>query len=491
MAPSATSTNDHANSTTKLDFTTFSNVINGKLVPASDDATRHGINPATKKANPPVPVATKQDLDTAVEAGRVAFKKWAKTSVQERRDALLKFADALKAQQEEFAKLLTMEQGKPLMFARNEIDTAVVWLKGLANLDLPEEVIEDNEDRKVIIRYTPLGVVGAIVPWNFPVQLACGKIAPSVLTGNVIIVKPSPFTPYCDLKLVELAQQFFPPGVVQCLSGNDDLGPWITSHPGIDKISFTGSTFTGKKVMESASKTLKRVTLELGGNDPAIVCKSVDIATVAPKIATLGFLNSGQICLCVKRIYIHKDIYNEFRDAMVEYTKTLKVGDGTEDGVFLGPVQNEMQYGKVKAFFDDVEKNGMKVAVGGAFKESGGYFIQPTIIDGPEDSSKIVQEEPFGPIVPIMQWSDEDDVIARANDTKMGLGASVWSSDLDEAARIAKQLEAGSVWVNAHIEVSPIVPFGGHKHSGIGSEWGSSGLKHFCNSQSLYLKKKV
>jgi len=492
MAPSATNdTNGHSNGTSKIDFTTFSNVINGKLVPSSDNATRHGINPATKKANPPVPVSTKKDLDAAVEAGRAAFKKWAKTSVQERREALLKFADGLKGLKEQFAQLLTMEQGKPLMFARDEVDSGVAWLTGIANLELPEEVIEDNDERKVITRYTPLGVVGGIVPWNFPIQLACGKIAPSLLTGNVIIVKPSPFTPYCDLKLAELAQQFFPPGVLQCLSGDDNLGPWLTSHPGIDKISFTGSTMTGKKVMESASKTLKRVTLELGGNDPAIVCKSVDIATVAPKIATLGFLNSGQICLCVKRIYIHKDIYDEFRDAMVEHTKTLKVGDGTQDGVFLGPVQNSMQYERVKGFFDDVEKNGMKVAVGGKVPESGGYFINPTIIDSPKEDSKIVQEEPFGPIVPIMSWSDEDDVITRANDTKMGLGASVWSSDLDEAARIAKQLEAGSVWVNAHIEVSPLVPFGGHKQSGIGSEWGSSGLKHFCNSQSLYFKKKV
>jgi acyl-CoA reductase-like NAD-dependent aldehyde dehydrogenase len=181
-----------------------------------------------------------------------------------------------------------------------------------------------------------LGVVAGIVPWNFPIQLACGKIAPALITGNVIIIKPSPFTPYCDLKLVELAQQFFPPGVVQALCGDDSLGPQLTEHPGIDKISFTGSTATGKKVMESASKTLKRITLELGGKDPAIVCKSVDIKEVAPKIATLAFLNSGQICLALKRIYIHADIYSEFRDAMVEYTKTLQVGDGTTEGVFLG-----------------------------------------------------------------------------------------------------------------------------------------------------------
>lgn len=223
-----------------------------------------------------------------------------------------------------------------------------------------------------------------------------GKIASALLTGNVMIIKPSPFTPYCGLKLVEIGQKFFPPGVLQVLSGDDSLGPQLTAHPGIDKIAFTGSTATGKKVMESASKTLKRVTLELGGKDPAIVCKSVDIAATAPKIATLAFLNSGQICIALKRIYIHESIYNEFRDAMVAYTKTLKVGDGVEDGVFVGPIQNSMQYERVQGFFDDVEKQGFKVAVGGKTKDSAGYFINPTIIDNPSDDSRIVQEEPFG-----------------------------------------------------------------------------------------------
>jgi len=243
--------------------------------------------------------------------------------------------------------------------------------------------------------------------------------------------------------------------------------------------------------MESCSKTLKRVTLELGGKDPAIVCKSVDIAAVAPKIATLAFLNSGQICLALKRIYIHEDIFEEFRDAMVEYTKTLRVGDGTSEGVFLGPIQNSMQYERVQGFFDDVEKQGMKVAVGGKVPDSAGYFITPTIIEKPKEDSRLVTEEPFGPILPIMSWSDEKDAIDRANNTRMGLGASVWSSDLEEAARIAKQLDAGSVWVNSHLELNPSFAFGGHKESGIGSEWGVNGLKQFCNVQVLYFKKSV
>lgn len=378
-----------------LDFTTFSNIVNGEL--RSSEATGHGINPATKEANPEVPIATQKDLEDAVAAARVAFPKWTKTTFEERQEALTDYANALVANKDGFAKLLTQEQGKPLEQAAGEVLSGSHWVTEIAKMHLKDETVEDTEERQVIIRHTPLGVCGGIVPWNFPIHLAVGKIAPALITGNCIIIKPSPFTPYCGIKLVELAQQFFPPGVVQVLSGDDNLGPWMTAHPDIDKISFTGSTYTGKKVMESCSKTLKRVTLELGGKDPAIVTKNVDIAKTAPKVADLAFVNSGQVCLALKRIYIHEDIFDEFRDAMVAHTKTLKLGDGNEAGTTHGPIQNSMQYEKVKGFFADIEKEGWNVAVGGKNDESSpGYFIQPTIIDRPKEDSRIVTEEPFG-----------------------------------------------------------------------------------------------
>jgi len=470
-------------------FSGFYNTINGKLT--TTEKTRHGINPATGKANPEVPVSTQKDVDDAVAAAKEAFKTWSKTPYAQRKEAVLAFADGLEQYVPEFGKLLTQEQGKPNQFAVGEINTGVHWLRALSKIELKEEIVEEDDSKQVIVRYTPLGVTVGIVPWNFPVHLACGKIAPSVLTGNPIIIKPSPFTPYCDLKLGELAQRYFPPGVIQVLSGDDHLGPWLTAHPGPDKISFTGSTFTGKKVMESAAKTLKRVTLELGGKDPAIICKDIDVEAVAQKIATLAFLNSGQICLAIKRIYVHESIHDQFRDAMVAFTKQLKVGEGNEEGVFLGPIQNSMQYEKVKTFFSDIEKENWTVAVGGKNEDKPGYFITPTIIDKPADDSRIATEEPFGPIVPLMTWTDEADVISRANNTKMGLGASVWSNDLTEASRIARELDAGSVWVNTHLELDPNAPFGGHKESGVGYEWGVGGLKSFCNAQSLYLKKKA
>ena len=273
-----------------------------------------------------------------------------------------------------------------------------------------------------------------------------------------------------------------------------DLLHWIYLHrQESDGVCIQDSQENHSRAVSSPSPPrATNLTTSSGGNDPAIVCKDVDIDAAAQKVATLAFLNSGQICLAVKRIYVHEDIYEPFRDAMVKFTKQIKMGEGNEEGVFLGPVQNSMQFEKVKTFFSDIDKEKWNVAVGGKNDSSKpGYFITPTIIDKPADDSRIVTEEPFGPIVPLMTWKDEEDVVARANNTKMGLGASVWSNDLDQASRIAKQLEAGSVWVNTHIEVDPRAPFGGHKESGVGFEWGLGGLKAYCNAQSLFLKKKV
>jgi len=296
-----------------------------------------------------------------------------------------------------------------------------------------------------------------------------------------------------EFKLVELAQKFFPPGVVQALGGNDSLGPWLTAHPGINKISFTGSTATGKRVMESASKNLTRVTLELGGNDAAIVYSDIDVATAAPKLAGYSFMNSGQICAAVKRIYIHEDIYDTFRDAFVTAVESFKVGSGVEKDVFVGPLQNKLQYDRVLNFLADIHDSKQKVATGGQANPTHekGYFIKPTVIDNPPDDSKIVVEEPFGPVVPLLKWSDEAEVIRRVNDSEMGLGASVWTKDLDHAVQIAESIDAGSVWINEHALVKPTAAFGGHKQSGIGNEWGRDGLRGYCNAQTIFLNSRI
>ncbi|KAL2831500.1 Aldehyde/histidinol dehydrogenase [Aspergillus cavernicola] len=464
---------------------TFHNVINNQLT--STVTTRHGINPANSQPNPDVPVSTPEDVNQAVQAARDAFGKWSKTSFTERRACLTAYADAIEANAEAFKQTLTVEQGKPLSQAATEVAMASQWIRGLSTIEIPQNVIAETEDRKVIQRYMPLGVVAAIVPWNFPVLLAIGKIAQAVYTGNAVIVKPSPFTPYCGLKLAELATPFFPPGLVQCLSGDDSLGPMLTEHPGIDKISFTGSTPTGKRVMASCSKTLKRVTLELGGNDPAIICDDVDIDA----IGILSYLCSSQVCMMIKRLYVHESIYNTFLDRLVAFVKTLKVGDGTEADIFIGPVQNAMQFEKAKELLSTISSQKLKPALGGSVADStaGGYFIHPTIIDNPPEDSTVVQEEPFAPILPVMKWSEEADVIQRANALQTGLGSSVWSKDFERATRIADQMQSGSVWVNSHFDVAPDVPFGGHKQSGMGVEWGLAGLLGYCNSQTQWLKK--
>ncbi|KAK2055180.1 aldehyde dehydrogenase [Colletotrichum caudatum] len=478
-----------AKDTYKLDWTKFYNVIDGKLETTSK--TRHSLNPSTLEANPEVPLSTPEDVDRAVQAAKKAQEAWAETPYEERQKALAKFGEAVEARAEEFALMLTKEQGKPLQFAQFEVSEAVKHFKGMSDLPFPGEVVDNNPDRRVITRYTPLGVAVGIVPWNFPILLACGKIGPGLVTGNAFILKPSPFTPYCGLKLVELAQQFFPPGVFQVLSGDDNLGPWLTAHPGVDKVSFTGSTATGKRVMESCSKTLKRVTLELGGNDAAIVFPDVDVKAVAPKITMLALYNSGQVCIAIKRIYIHEDIYDELLAEMVNVVKNLPLGDGQQEGTVLGPVQNQMQFERVKELLRDIEEQKLKLAAGSTAPASSGkgYFITPTIVDNPPDNSRIVVEEPFGPVFPVLKWSDEKDVIRRANDTLMGLGASVWSKDLEKAESVAKKLKAGNIWINTHLELQYNAPFGGHKQSGIGYEYGAGGLKAYCNAQSLFIAR--
>ncbi|KAI0425813.1 aldehyde dehydrogenase [Xylaria sp. FL1042] len=472
--------------TIPLDFTKFLNVIDGKT---SDTPNKtQAINPSTLEPNPEVPLSALDDVNRAVDIAQKAAPLWAAVPWNERANTVRRFADALEANAESFAKLIMMQQGKPPVWAHHEISISVQWTRDFCDMPAPGGIIEDTEECKITTRYTPLGVVVGVVPWNFSLQVACTKMAPALLTGNAFILKPSPYTPYCDLKVAELASSFFPAGVVQALSGDHNLGPWLTGHPGVNMISFTGSVGVGKKIMEDCSKTLKRVTLELGGNDAAIVCADVDPVHVASKIGLIAFANSGQICIAAKRVYVHESVYNNVLSALVAYAQALKVGMDADS--FLGPLSNQPQYERVKDLLADIKKAGLLVAAGSTepLADKTGYYLAPTIIDNPPDDARVVVEEQFGPVLPVMKWSDEHDVIKRVNASELGLGASVWTRDLSQADRMASQLQAGNIWVNCHAEMKPNIPFAGHKQSGFGVEMGEDGLKAYCNVQSVWNK---
>ncbi|MFN3748273.1 MAG: aldehyde dehydrogenase family protein, partial [Sphingorhabdus sp.] len=441
------------------------------------------INPANEQVIGQAPDATPADLDRAVAAARAAFPAWSALPIEKRREYLNAMAQAILANIDPLKRLLTSEQGKPHADAEADVGGAAFWLMGASSLDLPVVVNEDSEERYSETRRVPIGVVGAIAPWNFPMILAAFKIGPGLLAGNTMVLKPSPFTPLTTLKLGEIIKDILPAGVLNIISGGDNLGPWMTSHPGIDKVSFTGSTATGKKVMQSASSTLKRVTLELGGNDPAIVMPDVDVEKVAEQLFWAAFGNNGQICIATKRMYVHKDIYEPLRDAIVAYAKTVKIGDGSEQGTRLGPINNRPQYERVLDLIRDAKEKGYTFLMGGEKSDVPGYFIPVTILDNPPEDSRIVQEEQFGPVLPLLKFDDYDDVVARANATDYGLGGSVWGNDEEKAFEIAKRIQSGTVWVNEVQHLSPTAAFGGLKQSGLGVEGGEEGLLEYTNAQ--------
>lgn len=466
----------------------YVSTINGEA--ATSKTTSPAYNPATGEVIAQVPMMSKDQLDAAVAAARAAFPGWAATPIAERQRIVSAIGDRLEEHADEFLALLTREQGKPRAGAEWEVFGSVAWFREIAKQSLPDETLLDSPERSAVTRYTPVGVVGAIVPWNFPILLAVWKIAPALVAGCTIVVKPSPYTPLCDLKLIEMVQDLLPPGVLSAVAGDDDLGKWMTSHPDINKIAFTGSTETGRHVMSSASGTLKRLTLELGGNDPAIVLPDVDPAKVAPQLFWAAFQNNAQFCNAAKRLYIHEDVYDAVRDALVDYARTVKVGNGADYDTGLGPIQNAPQFEKVQEYFADSHAQGHTFAIGGEIDTEGpGWFVPITLVDNPPEDSRLVVEEPFGPILPLLKWSNEDDVVARANDTIYGLGASVWGKDLDALQRIARQIDAGTVWLNEVHQYTPYQVFGGHKQSGIGAENSLHGLAEYTNWQSITLNK--
>ena len=468
--------------------TAYRNLIDGELVETPQ--TMDVVNPANEDAIGTVPACGEAELDRAVAAARRAFASWRKTPVEERRKVIQGIAAAIKDNADELYRLLTSEQGKPHHQAQQEIYGAAGLAAAQSTLSLDDVINQDDDTRLSRTRRVPVGVVGGIVPWNFPVMMAIQKIVPAILSGCTIVLKPSPFTPLTTLRIAELIKDVVPAGVVNVITGEDSLGPLITGHPDVDKITFTGSTATGKKIMEGASKDLKRITLELGGNDASIVLPDADVEKVAEQLFWSSFSNAGQICVAAKRIYIHEDIYDDLSKAIAEYAKGVTVGDGSQQGTGVGPIQNRKQFERVCELIQDAKDSGYTFLVGGDVDPSGsGYFVPITILDNPPEDARIVAEEQFGPVMPLMKFSTEEEAIARANASEYGLAGAVWTKDADKGVAIAEQLETGTVWVNEFLHINPLAPFGGHKQSGFGAEYGIEGLKEFTYPQVITVKR--
>jgi acyl-CoA reductase-like NAD-dependent aldehyde dehydrogenase len=467
--------------------TDFSLLIDGAA--ATSSSSLDVINPATGRVFARCPAAGRDELDRAVAAARRAFPMWRDRSYAQRAEHIHGFCESLKQHQDELARLLTMEQGKPLSQAKDEITRAATQSEGLTTIPIEPQVLEDNAQRRIELQWFPLGVAGIITPWNAPINLAAGPLTSALYTGNCVVLKPSPYTPLCTLKLGEIAREHFPRGVINVLAGGDDLGRWMTEHSGIDKIGFTGSVEAGKQVMAAAAKTLKRVTLELGGNDAAIVLDDVDPKAIAPKLFFASFVNSGQVCMAIKRIYAHERVYDAICGALADEARKAKVGSGLEPDTQLGPIQNREQYDRVVGILEDTKRSGARILAGGEVPATDGYFIPPTIVADIDEHSRLVREEQFGPIVPVLKFTDEEDALRRANDTRYGLSGSVWSSNPDRAAALASRLEVGTAWVNHHRATSATVPFGGAKESGIGRVYSEMGLKAYLEPRVVSVLK--
>jgi acyl-CoA reductase-like NAD-dependent aldehyde dehydrogenase len=460
----------------------FSLLINGRLVAGA--STFDVINPATEQVLASCPRADLAQLNAAVAAAKAAFPAWAAKSLPERRARLLALADALNAHSERFARLLTSEQGKPLAHAMGEIAGSVAMIRAFAAMDLPVKVLKETDTARIVQQRTPLGVVAAITPWNFPVVLLMLKVAPALLAGNTVVVKPAPTTPLTTLRFGELCAEVLPPGVVNVIADQNDLGGVLTAHPDVAKVAFTGSTATGKKVMASVAGTLKRLTLELGGNDAAIVLDDVNPKEVAQKIFNGAMVNTGQVCLAIKRVYAPDSLYDALCSELARLADAAVVGDGLDPATQFGPLQNKAQFEKVQGYIEDARARG-KIIAGGAPVKGHGYFVRPTIVRDIPDDARLVREEQFGPVLPVLRYTDVDDAIARANSTEYGLGATVWASDAQRAYDVALKIDSGTVWINKHLDLSPDVPFGGAKQSGFGKELGQEGLEEFTQSKII------
>lgn len=452
--------------------------MNALLSSVSVDADRGRpiLDAATREVIGHAPIQTVEELNAAVAAAQAAQPAWAALGHAERSRLLRLIADDIDASAVELGEIITHEQGK--VGGEGEAHGAAHWLRAAADIALEPQVLAQDGDSRSELHYVPLGVVASIGPWNFPVMIGVWHIAPALRMGNTVVIKPSEYTPLSVLALVEIFRRHLPEGVITAISGDREVGAALAAHPDIAKIVFTGSTATGRRIVESSANNLARLTLELGGNDAGIVLPGTDVDAVADKLFWGAFMNTGQVCAALKRVYVHESVYEPMVAALAARADAAPMGSGHDKTNRLGPVQNPDQFAIVSRLVDDARERGARIVAGGEpAADLGPLFYRPTIIADVEDGAAIVDEEQFGPVLPVIKYSDVDDAVRRANGLEQGLGASVWGPDADAAVEVAARLEAGTVWINQHGGVDPSIPFGGTKASGYGLEFGVEGLK--------------
>ena len=467
-------------------------LIGGALVPG--ETTMPVINPATEEVLTDCPRASKDQLDAAVAAAKAAFPAWAATPITERRRLIGKMADIIEAHANDLARILTSEQGKPLADATGEVLGMAGFFRYLASLDLPMRVLERSGDRQVEAYRRPLGVVGAIIPWNGPLTASIWKIGPAIATGCTVVLKPAEESPLTSLRIGELCMEAgIPPGVVNVVPGyGETAGAALASHPDVDKVAFTGSHVTGQSIIRASAGNLKRVSLELGGKSPDIVFADADLDAAVPGAAMAVFANSGQICSAGTRLFVEQKVYDEFVGRVAEFGKKLQVGNGLDPNTQIGPLVSQQQMDRVSGYLDIGQKEGATALAGGGRLTEGalskGYFVQPTVFANVQDNMRIAQEEIFGPVISAISFKDPDELIKRANATTFGLGSGVWTTNVSKAHQVAKALRAGSVWVNCYQAMDPAVPFGGYKMSGYGRESGKQHVEEYLNVKAVWIK---
>ena len=462
-------------------------LINGALI--ASETKFEVVNPATEEVIAHAPHCTRAQLDSAVEAAARVFNSW-RLNEARRRHALTTIAMLVRAHADELAALLSSEQGKPVQFALREINSVANEFQQAASQEIPVQVLLDDATARCEIRRVPLGVTALITPWNYPLNTAAVKMAPALLIGNTVIFKPSPNTPLAALRFAEIVRDAVPAGVINVVTGTNELGPWITCHPGIKKISFTGSVATGKNIMASCAGNLTRVTLELGGNDAALVLEDADIQTTAEKLTSSAFYNAGQVCVAVKRVYVHRGIHDALTEACARIAREIRLGSGADPEAQMGPLNNRAQLDRVSFLVEDARQRGATILAGGSRVVRPGYFYAPTIVTHIKDGVPLVDEEQFGPVLPFIIFDDVEDAIDKANRSSFGLAGSVWTNDIVRGTAVAARLECGRTGVNVHAGTPVLSPFGGFKSSGIGREHGIWGLDAMSEIQVLTTMRK-